>query len=493
MSKTAKLVISTVTAVAAALGAALGMHFGYSRKTAPGKTYRIRTENDALRVGVISDLQLPDNTDKTTHQYQSFEKTLTMLKEKGMDVLVIGGDFTDVGTKKAWTAFKEIYDRVMGDDKQPVKVFIMGNHDYWLPAFADCGEIPTPAKQQRRFTKYTGELPYSHKIINGYHFIGWSSSDGTYDQSYRNKTRIRAELDKAVLDDPTKPIFVITHLNPMDTAYGSDAWGNADIHDVLQDYPQVISLSGHSHYTVADERSVWQGSYTAMSTQSLDYIELEAGKFNGSVPVDAYGNRIAESTPACLYMLVSADRIEVQRLEANTGTPLKDPWVISAPFGKNFTYTDDRKAQNAAPTLPGDLHLTVQNITDVNGKGQKMLSFAAGTDDDFVHSYTLQFLDENEQPIAFDECAYDGTVKRYDKDGTALSPDSKDYKNGSTKSIDAVSYFSDFVLGSARMSSTVELRIPATVPDSARYVSIKAIDSWSAESAAVVVPLEVVK
>lgn len=100
MSKTAKLVISTVTAVAAAMGAAIGVHFGYSRKTAPGKTYRIRTENDALRVGVISDLQLPDNTDKTTHQYQSFEKTLTMLKEKGMDVLVIGGDFTDVGTKK---------------------------------------------------------------------------------------------------------------------------------------------------------------------------------------------------------------------------------------------------------------------------------------------------------------------------------------------------------------------------------------------------------
>ena len=296
-----------------------------------------------------------------------------------------------------------------------------------------------------------------------------------------------------MLDDPTKPIFVITHLNPIDTVYGSDAWGNADIHDVLQDYPQVISLSGHSHYTVADERSIWQGSYTAMSTQSLDYIELEAGKFNGSIPVDAYGNRIAESTPACLYMLVSADRVEVQRLEANTGTPLKAPWVISAPFGKNFTYTDDRKAQNAAPTLPGDLHLTVQNITDVNGKGQKMLSFAAGTDDDFVHSYTLQFLDKNEQPIAFDECAYDGTVKRYDKDGTALSPDSKDYKNGSTKSIDAVSYFSDFVLGSARMSSTVELRIPATVPDSARYVSIKAIDSWSAESAAVVVPLEAVK
>lgn len=286
-------------------GAAIGMHFGYSRKTAPGKTYRIRTENDALRVGVISDLQLPDNTDKTTHQYQSFEKTLTMLKEKGLDVLVIGGDFTDVGTKKAWTAFKKIYDRVMGDDKQPVKVFIMGNHDYWLPAFADCGEIPTPAKQQRRFTKYTGELPYSHKIINGYHFIGWSSSDGTYDQSYRNKTRIRAELDKAVLDDPTKPIFVITHLNPIDTVYGSDAWGNADIHDVLQDYPQVISLSGHSHYTVADERSIWQGSYTAMSTKV--WIILSWRRANLTVPsrltpTASALRRVPPPACICLYL-----------------------------------------------------------------------------------------------------------------------------------------------------------------------------------------------
>ncbi len=101
------------------------------------------------------------------------------------------------------------------------------------------------------------------------------SKDDTYDQSYRNKTRIREELDKTVLDDPTKPIFVITHLNPMDSVYGSDAWGNADIHDVLQDYPRVISLSGHFYYTVANERSIWQGNYTAMSTQSLDYIELE--------------------------------------------------------------------------------------------------------------------------------------------------------------------------------------------------------------------------
>ena len=104
--------------------------------------------------------------------------------------------------------------------------------------------------------KYTGQPLYSHNVVNGYHFICWSSSDGSYDKSYQNKKQVRAEIDKAVKDDPTKPVFVISHLNPSDTVYGSDDWGNDDIADVLKDYPQVVSLSGHSHYSIIDERSI---------------------------------------------------------------------------------------------------------------------------------------------------------------------------------------------------------------------------------------------
>ena len=174
------------------------------------------------------------------------------------DVLIIGGDFTDLGTDEAYGSFKEIYDKVMGDGEEPVPVYLMGNHDYWLAPFVDSFEVATPAKMQKRFTKYTGEYPYSHKIINGYHFICWSSSDGSYDKSYSDKKWIRSELDKAIAADPTKPIFVISHLNPSDTAYGSDEWGNADIADVLKDYSQVISISGHSHYSLIDERSIWE-------------------------------------------------------------------------------------------------------------------------------------------------------------------------------------------------------------------------------------------
>lgn len=455
-----------------AVGVIAGVSLGYAKTTDETKEYTVDTNGNPLRVAVISDLQLPASGKSGSHQYESFEKTLTTLKNKGMDVLIIGGDFTDLGTEEAYSSFLEIYNKVMGDGEKPIPVYVMGNHDYWLAPFVDSFEVATPAKMQKRFTKYTGEYPYSHKIINGYHFICWSSSDGSYDKSYSDKKWIRSELDKAVAADPTKPIFVISHLNPSDTAYGSDEWGNADIADVLKDFSQVISISGHSHYSLIDERSIWQGSFTAFQTQSLDYIELESGKFNGSIPVDAYGNSTADKLPCCLYMEIDSDKVIINRLEAETGKELKAPWVINAPFGSTESlseYTDARAEQNKTPELNPLLTASVKNITDINGNPQKMISFNAGTDDDFVHSYRLQFLDENKNEIEFYESDYNGNPVGNDE-------------NGGKNAISELLYFSDFVLGLENMSETVELRLPATMPENAEYVAITAIDSWGAES-----------
>lgn len=492
MKKHVKIIVSVIIA-AAITGTALGVHFGYAKTTAELQTYNVETDSHPLRVAVISDLQLPDSQDKTTHQYVSFEKTLTMLKNKGMDALIIAGDFTDLSTKNAWGTFSEIYDKVMASDDQPIPLYIMGNHDYWLDYFIAAKEIGTPAKLQKRFTKYTGEYPYSHKVINGYHFICWSSSDGTYDNSYADKEWIRNELDKAVADNPDNPIFVITHINPSDTSYGSDEWGNSDITDVLKDYSQVISISGHSHYSIIDERSIWQNEFTAFTTQSLDYIELESGKFNGSIPKDAYGNSIAEALPACLYMEIDSDKVTVSRLEANTGEELKEPWVINAPFGSEDSlskYTGKRADDNSAPVLDENLKASYSKITDINSNEQKVISFAAGTDDDFVHSYKLEFFDENKNILEFEEIDYDNNVVHYDEDGNKIRIDNENYAKGKPKNISEVLYFSDFVLGLNNMSDTVMLRLPSNVPENARYVSITAIDSWGAESNSVLCELE---
>lgn len=79
MNKLVKIVVAAVAAVGI-IGASAGMYFGYAKTTDEYKTYEVETNGAPLRVAVISDLQLPDTRDNTTHEYESFEKTLICLK-----------------------------------------------------------------------------------------------------------------------------------------------------------------------------------------------------------------------------------------------------------------------------------------------------------------------------------------------------------------------------------------------------------------------------
>ena len=119
MKNISKIVVSAV-AVTGILGTVLGVHFGYAKKIDDFKNYTVETNGQPLKVGIISDLQLPNTTKKSTHQYKSFEKTLSAMKSRNMDALIIAGDFTDLSAKSAWNTFKEIYDNVMADAKKPI-------------------------------------------------------------------------------------------------------------------------------------------------------------------------------------------------------------------------------------------------------------------------------------------------------------------------------------------------------------------------------------
>lgn len=464
MKKKQKTAIKIIASVVAAAGIAAYAALGCSKKYDSLKSYNLDNES-SLKVGILSDTQLPADGKAGSSQVIALKKALEYMKSAGVEAIILDGDFTDLGTKEAWQSFKTVYEGVFADD-EPIRIFAMGNHDYWLAMFKSSHEIATPAKMQRRFTDYTGEYPYSHKIINGYHFIVWSSSNGSYDLSYSNDKRIRAELDAAVADDPDKPIFVITHLNPQSTVYGSDDWGNQDIYDVLKDYPQVISFSGHSHYAICDERSIWQGEFTAVNTQTTDYIELESGKFNGTIPVDAYGNEACHY-PVCMIMDITSESVTLNRISVNSGKSIKSPWVISAPFGvkSNFVYTNEKRTEkDAAPYFTSEGDAGIFNEKDKDGKTISVLKFDAASDDDFVHSYRLEFLDNKGKALSFKEINYDGTDK-----------------SGKTQ-LNKIEYFSDFTMGIDNMSKRAALRLPADMPSETSKIRITAIDSWGKES-----------
>lgn len=475
MKKGLIITVSIILVIAIALGIVYFVVFGHSKKY--GETENITVgDGKAVKVGIISDSQLPDGD--SSRWTENLKITLETLKEAQVDVIIHAGDFTDVGTSRAWKSFKKVYDEVFPQDS-PVKCFVMGNHDHWLPYFVECWDIPTPARQQNKFTKYTGELPYTHKVINGYHFINWSSGNGTYDKSYQNEDWIRAQLDAAVADDPGKPVFVTTHINPINTIYGSseeDGWGNEDIYRILKDYPQVVSFSGHSHYSLLDERSVWQGEFTAIGTETIDYVELEPGKFNGSIPKDAYGDSIAKYTPMGMIMTISSDGVNIDRINTKTGEKVKDSWQLDIPYSKDTAkYTTEKRAlENKPPYFDGDIAAKLINTVDNDGNTINVLSFNSAKDDDFVHSYRLEFKDGSGNAVTFDKTDYSGEkVMDEDEDGNKLDTVSRTSE---------YLYFSDFTKGLSNMSVRTELRLPENLPDAVSQIDIYGIDSWGGET-----------
>jgi hypothetical protein len=86
--------------------------------------------------------------------------------------------------------------------------------------------------------------PYSHFIINDYNFIFWSNDNYDIEENaIQDYNWIKSTLEKARKNKKNEgdPIFVISHIPPKNTVYGSEGlWGHQGIFDILKDYPEVI-------------------------------------------------------------------------------------------------------------------------------------------------------------------------------------------------------------------------------------------------------------
>lgn len=401
------------------------------------QTYNI--EKTSFKVAVISDTQLApteeelktggekENSQDYKVHLQNFKNTLNVLKNNDVDMILFPGDIGDLGTRYAFQTYVDTIDEVFGDDK-PIIQTIMGNHDYWNK------NIFTAINHIKAYEEIIGQSPWTHYVVNGYHFIGASPNYGSMTSAYSITAKwLDKELQKASADSNGKPIFVMTHNQPKNTSYGSEDWGDKTLNKVLSKYPNVIDFSGHVHYSILDERSVWQGEYTVINTQSLSYTELEEGKDNGTIPPKA------NSTPMGYILDFSEDKIDVHRInftDGNMGTEEKNDmlWTFSLPYENDGKYSfDSRKSENSAPVITD----TTGSISKKDGK--VLLSFTAGTDDDFVHSY---------------KTVIDGKDTKY--------------------------FFSDFYNGIDSMNDTVELELPDD--GKAHNYKIYAVDSWGAES-----------
>ena len=360
------------------------------------KVYKVG-DSKTLKIGVIGDTQLISlsTNNKDYIQYtKNFKKALEILKEKKINVLIIDGDNTNCGYKEAYDNFLTQLNSVYGDIKNenvPILILIMGNHDYWN-LNGEQNSTKNNEERQKLFEEKTKEKPYSHKIINGYHFINWSCDNGTLENPYTDFSWFEKQIELAKSND-NKPIFVTTHFPPKNTVYGSKEWGADNLNEYFKKYPQIINFSGHSHFSLIDERSIYQKDYTAIQTQSISYIELEEGKINGSIPMDENGNTMI-SAKNCMGLIcdVYDTQVVIKRISFEKNEFYGKDWIIDVPIDKNnFKYLhNEMEKQSPKPYFIFEKDEDKKIIFEKKDN-KFFIKFKQAFHENFVHSYKIIF------------------------------------------------------------------------------------------------------
>lgn len=347
--------------------------------------------------GVVSDVHISamKGSAACAKNVATFRHTLEWFRDQGVDAVVIAGDIADHGMIDQLQVVADTWNEVFPDNRAPdgrrvEKVFVYGNHDWEGSTYGSFAErnFPDKAERARHVLRadYAGnwqrifDEPYARiysKCIKGYTFIGqhW---DGLGRKDGFSLIAPYLETHAKTLD-PAQPFFYVQHPHPRNTCYGSWAWGHdsGDTTKALSNYSNAIAFSGHSHYSLTDERSVWQGAFTSVGTSSLRYTgepynEFEGGFENTNSAADQtwrYDPYKVMSRPQMfdcrqgMLWRVYGDRIVVRRREFVTDTDVGDDWVMPLPVAESKPFAFAERAKHfTAPKFPTGAKVTVRRI-----------------------------------------------------------------------------------------------------------------------------------
>jgi hypothetical protein len=312
---------------------------------------------------------------------------------------------------------------------------MMGNHDHYVGAAADSNYL------------LLGQPLHQYVVIKNTPFITISMSatrnNGPNLYNAEAKSFLTTHLARANREYPDKPIFVFAHVAPSNTMYGTGAddgnWGTDDLTAILKPYPQVIIFTGHSHYPLADPRSIHQGDFTSINDGSTTYSEVEPGVVTAGIHPEKY----AYVTEGLIVNSNAAGDVELERWDTYRDEEILPRWVVRAPHdGSQFVYK--HRDGLPVPSFPKGSQVTVSNVTDT----LCTVTFPQALDNENVHHYRIEAIE-----------------------GTAV--------------VSTFSKFSEFYLNSEAPTHFV-LSIGGLPADSHLRVRVTAIDSYNNKSEAIV-------
>ena len=436
------------------------------------------SDNIVFSFAAISDMHIANST--TDAAAKKLESALNQLKAQalvddkdGLDAVFAVGDLIDSGgyggKYSQMENYKAIYEKVFSPTETPM-IFVPGNHDVaWTGSAIFAAEYLNDILGEDYFLTdidmdALADEGNRHCVVNGFHVITLlpvSSNPVTYTDA--TKTWLDETLAEITKENPNQFVFVLTHPMIYNTVYGSDLgpdlypgitnmWYTKDLTDILSKYNQVVTFGGHLHFPLNDPRSIMQTAFTSLGCGSVRYMAIEAGNYEDMASATTMLDK-EEFSQGLLVQIDENGNMRITRMDFYHEEVIGEDWTVSYPAsdGSHLTkYAWDRgdDEHNTAPVL-STLDVT---LGEVSGSVQEVsVSFAAGTDDEFVHHYVL-------------------SVWKGD------SPDSSILKS--------YRILSDFYrhADAADMKKTWEKTLGVLETDTDYVVSLVAYDSWGAES-----------
>lgn len=337
-----------------------------------------------LRLGVISDLHLgAEGAGHDIYMDKRVEKALRWFDAQGVDAVMVPGDIAHSGMIRELVRFASVWNRVFtndrGADGRPVeRLFVTGNHDleaWWVKGNGDWRAAnvfnhgANLQKVWRELFREDWQLIWK-KVVKGYTFIGaqWPTK---YVKPPVEKW-FREHGDE--LRGP-KPFFYVQHAHPKGTCGdGKISYDNGESTRALSPFANAVAISGHSHQTLTDESSVWQGAFTSVNAGCLregsndrwheGYDSIwpfysAKRKQNRMKPLDCSGGGCG------LLVDVFDDHLVLRRRSFVDDMPLGPDWRMAIPAKTGGVYDPLRqKAESCGPTFLPSAKLVVEHCTE---------------------------------------------------------------------------------------------------------------------------------
>ena len=334
------------------------------RSTAPDFSRDLVSGSNAplLRVGILTDIHItpPETGDEW------FVKALRRYDAAHVDAVLVSGDLTTWTRRFEFEAAVAAWRKVFPDDRRsdgaPVeRLFISGNHDvdgFFYPdaKFGSREEAERDSfffHRDEWWREFFGEPyePVRVKTVKGYAFVlvnWWSRAASTY-ASNPARFPLAAGLPAEGNPSPAfleatesslprdRPFFFVQHEPLPGTVCQCDPAAPLDeTGRILARHPNCVAISGHMHYSLTDERSIWQSAFTAVNAScARGFAFAFPGRENGHAVGDYNRDPPFEmdkfdihAVRQGLTMDVFDDRIVFERFDIASDLPLGEDWVV---------------------------------------------------------------------------------------------------------------------------------------------------------------------